>query len=139
MEQPGNRKDQRSLANIPIGYADGVDRRLSNKMHGLLLGKLVKQVGTISMDQMIFDITDIPQAKEGDVITLIGTDEYSEHKDQQKQCLYLADWANKLNTMVRELSCRMRMRLPYIYTRKPLVGQKQQDLLNASIESGKRL
>jgi alanine racemase len=105
------------LANIPIGYADGVDRRLSNKMQGLLHGKLIDQVGTISMDQMLFDITDIPHAKEGDVITIIGSDDYSE------AALYLSTWANELGTMVRELSCRLHMRLPIIYTRGPMLRQ----------------
>ena len=132
------------IANIPIGYADGVDRRLSNKIQGLLLGKLINQVGTISMDQMLFDVTDIPQAKEGDVITLIGADDFGDNSsdqkkqmDGEKQCLYLADWANKLGTMVRELSCRLHMRLPRIYTRRALPEQKQQDLFSAAIESGK--
>ena len=68
---------QSRLANIPIGYADGVGRRLSNKMKGLLHNKIINQVGTISMDQMLFDITDFPAAKEGDVITIIGSDDYA--------------------------------------------------------------
>ncbi len=111
-----------SLANIPIGYADGVDRRLANKMQGLLHGKLINQVGTISMDQMLFDITDISQAREGDIITIIGSDEF-EHGRMQcapTSCLYLADWADKLGTLVRELSCRLHMRLPRIYTRRSM-------------------
>jgi alanine racemase len=107
------------LANIPIGYADGVDRRLSNKMQGLLHGKFINQVGTISMDQMLFDITDIPQAREGDVITLIGCDDAA--SSAAKATLYLYDWANELGTMVRELSCRLHMRLPLIYTRGPML------------------
>jgi len=107
------------LANIPIGYADGVDRRLSNKMQGLLHGKLINQVGTISMDQMLFDITDIPQAKEGDVVTLIGCDDAYSSAD--KATLYLYDWSKELGTMVRELSCRLHMRLPLIYTRGPML------------------
>jgi alanine racemase len=97
------------LATIPIGYADGVDRRLSNRMSALLMGRQIRQVGTISMDQMLFDITDVPEAQEGDVITLIGTD--GAHSIQ------LADWAGMLDTITYELACRMRVRLPRIYTR----------------------
>jgi alanine racemase len=63
------------LACVPIGYADGVDRRLSNRMEGLLHGRKIKQVGLISMDQMLFDITDVPSAQDGDVITLIGRED----------------------------------------------------------------
>lgn len=113
------------LASVPIGYADGVDRGLSNRMSGLLMGKEIKQVGIISMDQMLFDITDVPEAQEGDVITLIGSESgfsrrsskpgYS-HRDPDKT-LYLADWAQMLDTITYELASRLRVRLPRIYTR----------------------
>jgi alanine racemase len=96
------------LANIPIGYADGVDRRLSNRISALCLGQAVPQVGTISMDMMIFDITDLPEVREGDVLTLIG-------KDGQAQ-RFLADWALILDTITYELACRLRLRLPRTFT-----------------------
>jgi alanine racemase len=96
------------LANIPIGYADGVDRKLSNRISALCLGQVVRQVGTISMDMMIFDITDLPEAREGDVVTLIG-------KDGQSQ-RFLADWALILDTITYELACRLRLRLPRTFT-----------------------
>jgi alanine racemase len=97
------------LASIPIGYADGVDRGLSNNMKGLLMGQVINQVGRISMDQMLFDITDVPEAQEGDVITLIGSG--GQHS------LYLSEWARRLDTITYELACRLRVRLPRIYTR----------------------
>jgi len=105
------------LAAIPIGYADGVDRGLSNKMKGLLAGKVIAQVGRISMDQMLFDITDVPEAAEGDMITLIGQD--GEHS------LYLSEWAQALDTITYELACRLRARLPRIYTRNKAPKQKK--------------
>ena len=112
------------LANIPIGYADGVDRGLSNKFKGLLHHQLVNQVGTISMDQMLFDVTDVPTAKEGDVITLIGSDDYGvvaeTKKSLQAKTLYLADWAKSLDTITYELACRLKARLPRIYTRQQI-------------------
>lgn len=98
------------IASVPIGYADGIDRNLSNKMSGLLMGKEIKQAGLISMDQMLFDITDLPEAQEGDVITLIGSD------GDGKQ-LYLSGWANMLDTITYELACRLRARMPRMYTR----------------------
>jgi alanine racemase len=59
------------------------------------------------MDQMLFDITSVPEAQESDVITLIG-------KDGEKE-LYLADWAQKLGTLTYEVACGLRVRLPRIY------------------------
>ncbi len=103
------------LASIPIGYADGVDRRLSNQLKALVMGRQVSQVGLISMDQMLFDITDVTDAQEGDVVTLIGC----EHPNiRNAPHLYLSDWANKLDTITYELACRMRVRLPRVYTRQ---------------------
>jgi alanine racemase len=97
------------LAAISIGYADGVDRGLSNQIKGLLMGQVINQVGRISMDQMLFDITDVPEAEEGDVITLIGS--------EGQNSLYLSEWAVCLDTITYELACRLRVRLPRIYTR----------------------
>lgn len=103
------------LASIPIGYADGIDRGLSNRMSAILMGSWIRQVGTMSMDQMLFDITDVPDAEEGDVITLVG-------KDGDKS-IELAQWAQMLDTITYELACRMRVRLPRIYTRhRPAAG-----------------
>ncbi len=123
------------LANIPIGYADGVGRRLSNKMKGLLHNKVIDQVGTISMDQMLFDITDVPSAKEGDVITLIGSDDYAvlskkKHAVDETK-LYLADWAKQLDTITYELACRLKARLPRMYTRKEFTEQLQKHAIEA--------
>jgi alanine racemase len=97
------------IASVPIGYADGVPRALSNKISGILRGKLVPQVGTMSMDQMLFDVTSVPEAAEEDVITLIGKD-----GDQE---IHLADWAQKLGTLTYEMACGLRVRLPRIYIR----------------------
>jgi alanine racemase len=99
---------KKRIASIPIGYADGIDRGLSNQLIASLHGQKISQVGVISMDQMLFDITNVADADLGDVITLIGSD------GQNTQ--YLADWANLLDTITYELACRMRMRLPRIYT-----------------------
>ncbi|HMY54482.1 MAG TPA: alanine racemase [Candidatus Obscuribacter sp.] len=101
------------LAMIPIGYADGVDRGLSNKMTAFLAGKPIQQVGRISMDQMLFDITDLPEAQEGDVVTLIG----EENASQKTGSINLSQWAFLLDTITYELACRLRARLPRIYTR----------------------
>jgi alanine racemase len=113
------------IASIPIGYADGIDRRLSNRMQGILLGKRIQQVGLISMDQMLFDITDVPEAQETDIITLIGCDSaYSTAgPGRNENTLYLADWATALDTITYELACRLRARMPRIYTRHAVSGE----------------
>ncbi len=108
-------KQTSRLASIPIGYADGVDRGLSNQLPALIMGKKINQVGRISMDQMIFDITDVPEAQEGDVITLIGSDYHGDNDSSQP--LTLSHWAKTLDTITYELACRLRTRLPRVYTR----------------------
>lgn len=128
------------LASIPIGYADGVDRDLSNRIEGLLLGHTVRQVGRISMDQMLFDITDVPDAQDGDVITLIGSEqkrpgvssESNSGAGSDGKTLYLATWAQMLNTITYELACRLRTRLPRIYTRHMAVDGKAARLSSTS-------
>lgn len=97
-----------TIATIPIGYADGVDRRLSNKIYGILNGKKVPQIGNITMDQMMFDISGV-EANEGDVITLIGAEE--------QESISINEWANLLGTINYELICRLKARLSRVYTR----------------------
>lgn len=94
----------RTIATLPIGYADGISRALSNRIYGILNGKKVKQVGNITMDQMMFDITGT-DAELGDVITLLD-------------CENSIDiWADILHTINYELTCRLKVRLPRVYTR----------------------
>lgn len=96
------------IATIPVGYADGVDRRLSNKIYGIINGQKVPQIGNITMDQMMFDITDV-KANEGDVITLIGED--------CGTSISINEWAEILGTINYELTCRLKARLSRVYTR----------------------
>lgn len=97
-------KDDIDVATIPIGYADGVPRALSNKIYGMINGKKVKQIGNITMDQMMFDVSEV-FVKEGEVITLLGDD------------LTIDDWAKIVGTINYELTCRLKVRLPRVYTR----------------------
>ncbi len=93
------------IATIPIGYADGVDRKLSNKIHASYNNQTINQVGTITMDQMMLNITDIENPKVNDVITLLNKD------------LTIDSWAKILNTLTYELVCRLKLRLLRVYTR----------------------
>lgn len=93
------------VATIPIGYADGVDRKLSNKIYGLLNEKKIRQIGNITMDQMMFDIGDT-DAQTGDIVTLLD-----------EENLPIDSWAEILDTINYELICRLKVRLPRVYTR----------------------
>lgn len=95
------------VATIPIGYADGVPRELSNRIYGKLNNKKIKQIGNITMDQIMFDITGI-DAQVGDVITLL---------DSNDSDMSLDNWAKIIGTINYELPCRLKVRLPRVYTR----------------------
>ena len=95
------------VATIPIGYADGVSRALSNKIYALLNGKKIKQIGNITMDQMMFDISDV-EANEGDIITLLNDSD---------EDLSIDNWAKIVGTINYELTCRLKVRLPRVYVR----------------------
>lgn len=62
------------VATIPVGYADGYRRALSSKFYVLIHGKKAPILGRVCMDQMMVNVTDIPEAVTGDTVTLIGTD-----------------------------------------------------------------
>ena len=98
-------KGDRKIATVPLGYADGVPRLLSNKITGTLNDIEVPQVGNITMDQMMFDITGV-DAVPGDIITLLDDEKHSIDK-----------WAEILQTINYELTCRLKVRLPRVYTR----------------------
>lgn len=62
------------VATIPVGYGDGYPRALSGKGYVLIHGQKAPILGRICMDQFMVDVTEIPQAKPDDAVTLIGTD-----------------------------------------------------------------
>jgi alanine racemase len=103
-------KERVKIATIPIGYADGVPRSLSNRIFGIIKGQKVQQVGNITMDQMMFDITNVNNVSNGDIITLLGEDNGA--------FISIDEWAKLLGTINYEVTCRLRVRLPRVYTRK---------------------
>jgi alanine racemase len=100
------------LATLPLGYADGLPRRLSGQMHGRIHGHTVDQVGMITMDQLMMDVTDLPEVQLGDTVTLLGRPDWHEPT--------LADWARLSHTIEYELMCALRVRLPRTYIRTGL-------------------
>ncbi|MBE9118715.1 alanine racemase [Lusitaniella coriacea LEGE 07157] len=95
------------LAVVGIGYADGVPRNLSNRLQVSVRGQRIPQVGAITMDQLMLDVTAIPDLQPGEVVTLIGTDE--------EQVISADDWAESLNTISWEILCGFKHRLPRIF------------------------
>lgn len=65
---------QTLVATVPVGYADGYKRTLSNRFYVLIRGKKAPILGRVCMDQFMVDVTDIPGVQMGDTVTLIGRD-----------------------------------------------------------------
>ena len=66
--------ERRRIATVAIGYADGVHRIRSNRGHVLVRGRRAPLVGTVSMDAITVDVSDVEGVAAGDVVTLIGMD-----------------------------------------------------------------
>ncbi len=92
------------LAVIGIGYADGVSRCLSGQIHALHRGQPLPQVGAITMDQLMLDVTDHPDLESGDVVTLLGEDD--------QQVIRPQDWAELSGSIPWEVLCGFKHRLP---------------------------
>jgi alanine racemase len=99
------------LAVVGIGYADGVPRNLSNRMTVLVRGQQIPQIGAITMDQLMLDVSAIADLQEGEVVTLLGQD----HKAQ----ITADDWADRLGTISWEILCSFKHRLPRVAIGNP--------------------
>ena len=102
------------LAVVGIGYADGVPRVLSNRLQVMVKGRLAQQIGAITMDQLMLDVSDIPNLQEGDVVTLLGRDGH--------HTIGPDDWAAMANTISWEILCGFKHRLPRIAVEQPLAA-----------------
>jgi alanine racemase len=97
------------IATLPLGYADGFPRSLSNKAQVLVRGMRVPQVGTVAMDAIMVDVTDVPgpAVTIDDEFTLIG-----EQGGERISALEVARWGN---TISYEVVTAMSGRLPRVY------------------------
>jgi alanine racemase len=98
------------IATVAIGYADGVSRGLSNQISVLVGDRKVAQIGTITMDQTLIDVTDVPEASVGDVVTFLGKGDRDLSVDR---------WAQILGTISWEILCGFKHRLPRICITQP--------------------
>jgi alanine racemase len=95
------------LGTLPIGYADGYRRALSNRGEALVRGRRAPLRGRVCMDQIILDLTDIPGAAMGDVATLIGAD--------GPERISAWDLGEAIPTIVDEVLVGLGERLPRFY------------------------
>lgn len=95
------------VATIPVGYADGYPRALSNKGEVLIHGKRCKILGRVCMDQMMVDISDVPEAEIEDKVVLVGRDGNEFIPVEE-----LADAAYSFNY---EFVCGIARRVPRVY------------------------
>jgi alanine racemase len=91
---------------VTIGYGDGVPRRLGNRGSAVIHGTVVPFVGRTSMDMVVVDISDVPDAEVGDVVTLIGRDDDCE--------ITLDGVAELAETISYEVLTGLRPRLPRV-------------------------
>tara|TARA_Y100001968_G_scaffold309886_1_gene330203 strand:- start:486 stop:1676 length:1191 start_codon:yes stop_codon:yes gene_type:complete len=94
------------LAVVGIGYADGVSRALSGKISALFKGDLLPQVGAITMDQLVLDITDKPELKIGNIVTLLGC--------EGPKSISARHWSDLSGSIPWEVLCGFKHRLPRV-------------------------
>ncbi len=100
------------VCTIPVGYADGLSRTLSNKMDVLYRGQRIRQVGNICMDQCMVAIQQtparqMPEAEVGDLITIVGKD--------GDAVITMDEMARLRGTINYEVACGFGMRLEKVY------------------------
>jgi alanine racemase len=95
------------IAVINAGYADGIVRARTNRGCALVRGHRVPLVGTISMDLTMLDVTDVPDAKLGDVVTIYGKDGHAS--------IEVSEVAREIGTVTSDLLCALGRRVPKFY------------------------
>lgn len=95
------------IAAVPAGYADGINRRLSNRGHALVRGCCAPIVGRVSMDLTLLDVTAIDGASPGDAVVFIGR--------QGRREVTAADHADWAGTIPYEILCNLGPRVPRIH------------------------
>ncbi|MGI0483020.1 alanine racemase [Geminocystis sp. CENA526] len=95
-----------TIAVVGIGYADGIPRLLSNKMKVIIRGKFAQQIGNITMDQLMLNVSNFSDLEVGEVVTLLGKEGDLE--------VTADDWASSIGTISWEILCSFKHRLPRV-------------------------
>jgi alanine racemase len=92
---------------IPVGYADGYNRLLTNRGEVLIHGRRAPVVGTVCMDWILVDVTDLPDVQVGDQVTLLGQD--------GDETITAEEWADKVGSITYEVFCNISKRVPRVF------------------------
>ncbi len=92
------------IAAVPVGYADGYNRLLTNCGEVLIRGRRVPVAGTVCMDWILVDVTDLPDVQIGDDVTLLGRD--------GDEVITAEEWADKVGSITYEVFCNISKRVP---------------------------
>jgi len=96
------------VASVPVGYADGYCRALSNRGDALVRGQRARVAGTVCMDWILLDVTDIPEVTEADEVILLGCSPSGE-------CIRAEELAERAGTIPYEVFCGISKRVPRAY------------------------
>ena len=87
------------MAAIPVGYADGYNRLLTNRGEVLVHGQRAPVAGTVCMDWILIDVTSLPDVQVGDQVTLLGRD--------GDDIITAEEWADKVGSITYEVFCNI--------------------------------
>lgn len=102
--------EEETIATVPIGYADGYSRRHSNSGEVIIHGRRVPVVGRVCMDQLMINVTGVPNVQVGDEVVLYGR--------QGDESITIDEIASKLGTISYEVVCALGKRVPRVYVNK---------------------
>ena len=97
------------IATVPIGYADGYHRSLSNRGRMLVNGQFANIVGRVCMDQLMLDVTGVPDLSDGEQITIVG--------EENGKRITMEEIAAMTDTVHYEVMCVIGKRVPRVYRR----------------------
>ena len=95
------------LTTLCLGYADGFNRGLGNRNSVIIHDKPAPVIGAVSMDMIAVDLTDLPEAGEGEEAIVLGSSAHCQITPH--------DWADTLETIPYEVLCAIATRVPRIY------------------------
>ena len=115
-------EERRRVATVPIGYADGYPRSLSGKFYVLIRGRRAPILGKVCMDQIMVDVTDIPEVEAETPVTLVGRDE--------GKTIAVEEIAQAAGTFNYEFICGIARRVPRMYRRGGRIVERSDYLLS---------
>ena len=102
--------EEMTIATVPIGYADGYPRLLSNQAQMLVHGQRARVIGNVCMDQLMLDVSGIDGVQMGDTVTVVGRDGEDE--------IRFSELAGMAKTISYELMCLIGRRVPRVYRKQ---------------------